>query len=569
MPVAEPQKIYKQMKKVITLLPVLLLMTVLHAQSLQQSVNLRYSSEPLGAVLADISAEYNVRFSYSPDFIPVDKTVSISADNVPLSFALDDICEQVPMKYASAGGQILLKPDRSKEARQIGQLSTRNGKIRQTSPIYPEPYDKAERERLRGKMSSIERSEEQLLIEGGSGNDLKEMNTASYRVASSAEMTDESYIWSEDRRLAQISLLPFLSSNSTDSEEITNHVSFNVLWGTNGGVEGLEIGGLVNTVRKDVDGMQIAGLGNSVGGNVEGTQVGGLFNVNGGQTTGLQIAGLVNVTNAGHAIQLAGLGNKVRNDYKGLQVGGLFNHSGGKAEGSQLAGLFNYSYDTAGTQLSGLFNVAGDVNTGQLSALFNKGRKVNGFQLGLINVSDTISGTPVGLLNIVKKGYNRIEVSANDVLYANIGLKLGAHKFYNIFHVGARWDDLKPGVQGETPGTYMSWGVGYGIGHTTRLGRKWLLNTEVVAIQINEQEYWTNTLNLLNQLRLTLDVHPGKNRLSYFVGPVANLMVSQVENPETGELGSTVIRPSHLLIDNQKNDTSVKAWIGIQAGIRF
>jgi len=542
----------------------------LPAQSLQQQVSLSYSGERLDNVLADISQSYQVRFSYSPNFIPVDKRVSVQANNMPLSTALDDICAQVPMSYASVGGQILLKPDKSRKE-QLGQLNTLKGKVTQTSPIYPEKdMNKVERERLKQMLLPIEKMDENLVIKG-EGHDYKQINTSVYRLPEGVVEGDSvsSYIWREDRRLAQISLLPYLGTNALESDEITNNVSFNVLWGTNGGVDGVEIGGLVNTVRKDVNGMQIAGLGNTVGGDVEGTQVGGLFNVNKGATKGAQLAGLVNTTHTGEAAQLAGIGNLSKADYKGLQLAGIFNHSGGNAEGTQMAGLFNYAYGKTGTQVAGLFNIAGDVSEGQVSAIFNKGAKVEGSQLALINIADTISGTPIGLINIVKNGYNRFEISAHDILYANVALKLGAHKFYNIFHLGARWDKLKPGEPDAAPGTYMSWGLGYGIGNTAILNPRLLMNFELVAVQINEQEYWTRELNLLNQVRLTFDFHKPDKRFSFFAGPVGNVMVSKVRNPETGELGGTVVKPSYLLIDESDENTSVKAWVGVQAGIRF
>jgi hypothetical protein len=557
------------MKKLLLLLSAILgLAAATTGQSLQQKVTMKYSGEPLGQVLTDISQSYQVRFSYSPDFIPVDRKVSVQVKEQSLSYALDMICEQVPMRYASAGGQILLKPDRSKETKRLGQINTLKGKVRQTSPIYPEPVNKAERDRLKRNMSPLGKYEEHLVIEGSTGNDLKDINTGMYRLPADT-LWEESYIWNDDRRLAQVSLLPYLGTNTDRSAEITNNVSFNVLWGTNGGVDGLEVGGLVNVVVNDVSGMQIAGLGNTIGGNLEGTQVGGLFNVNKGHTTGLQVAGLLNTTQKGHAVQLAGIANKSKGDYRGLQFSGLFNSSGGKAEGSQISGLFNYAYSNAGTQLSGLFNIAGDVSHGQISGLFNKGAYVNGAQLALINISDTITGTPIGLFNIVKKGYNRIEVSGNDALFANVGVKFGAHRLYNIIHAGARWDELKPGVADTAPGTYMSWGLGYGIGNTTALSPRLLMNFELVAIQINEQEYWTKSLNLLNQVRLSFDLHKPGKRLSVFAGPVGNVMLSRVVNPETGAIGSTVIQAPYTLLEATDSGTNVKFWLGLQGGIRF
>lgn len=534
------------------------------AQSLATPVTLQCEDEPLGAVLTHMSRKYAIRFSYSPDFVPVHSLVSLEARETPLSDVLDDIDAQVGLKYAAVGGQVLLKP--AKASQKLGQLTTLPGEVRQTSPIYPEPVDKVERERLKSIVSPIQREQEISVLQSGGGD--SNSSIQGYRLETMPPSTGESYIWDNDR-LAQISLVPFLGTNAEENTEITNNVSFNVLWGDNGGVEGLEVGGLVNKVRNDVMGMQIAGLVNTVGGNVEGTQISGLCNVNKGKTSGLQVAGLINTTGEGHAVQIAGLGNKVKRDHKGLQIAGLFNHSGGKAEGGQLAGLFNYSYAEAGAQLAGLWNVAGDVNTGQVSGIFNKAKRVNGSQLGLVNISDTISGVPVGLLNIVKKGYNRVEVSASDALYANVAFRLGAHRFYNIFHFGARWDKLATNTSNATPGTYMSWGVGYGIGSAHILTPNVLVNMEALAIQINEQEVWTNQLNLLNQIRLTLDFHKKDGRISFFCGPSINVMLSQYRHPETGTLGSTVIQPYRPLLEIEQDGLSTQVWVGLQGGIRF
>ncbi|MCB0551025.1 MAG: hypothetical protein KDD19_25870 [Phaeodactylibacter sp.] len=541
----------------------------LNSQSLDQRVTLRYSNEPLGEVLAGISQDYQVRFSYSPNFIPVERRVTLHVVNEPLSVAMDDITSQVPVAYAAVGGQVLLKPDKSRE-NQLGQLQTLKGSVRQTSPIYPnEPKmdqrAKAERERLMRQMYPIGESGEPRVIKSG-GDTYREVNLdVFYRpIPSAGEEKAPARKNSGDTRLAQISLLPFVGTNALRSNEITNKFSVNLLWGTNGGVNGMEVGGLVNHVRHDVQGVQVAGFGSTVGGKVTGTQVSGLFNIIGDTLTGVQASGLLNISGEAQAVQAAGLSNITKGNFTGVQAAGLFNVSAGDANGLQAAGLFNYSRGKAKSQFSSLFNIAEDVQVGQASALFNVGKKVGGFQIGLINVADTVSGVPIGLLNIIKKGYNRFEISANDALYANAALKLGAYRFYNIIHLGARWD--KAQIPGDAA---MSWGLGYGLGSALPLSPRLLLNIEAVAIHINEKERWTNELNLLNQLRFTLDFHQENRRTSFFAGPVANVLVSKLEDPETGEIGSAVIDPSYTLLHHNKGGTDVKLWAGLQAGLRF
>ena len=541
----------------------------LQGQALEQRVTLRYSGEPLGEVLTDISENYQVPFSYSPDFIPVERRVSLNLNDEPLAIAMDEISRQVPVAYAAVGGRVLLRPDKSRE-NQLGQLETLKGSVRQTSPIYPsEPavseQARKERERLMRKMYPIGEPRDVKVIKSG-GDSYRELElTVGYRPLPEITEGEASAQNNKgDTRLAQISLLPFIGTNALRSNEITNRVSVNVLWGTNGGVDGMEVGGFFNNVKNDVHGVQVAGIGSRVGGKVSGTQASGLFNLVGDTLTGVQAAGLINISGDAQAVQAAGLSNVANGNVAGVQAAGLFNIAAGDADGVQAAGLFNSCHGKTKTQLSSLFNIAGDVQVGQASGLFNVARKVSGFQVGLVNVADTVSGVPIGLLNIVKKGYNRFEISANDALYANVSLKLGAYRFYNIIHIGARWDK----TAGQS-GTDMSWGLGYGLGTALRMTPRLLLNIEAVAIHINEKERWTNELNLLNQLRFTLDYHKENGRTSFFAGPVANVLVSRLYNPETGMAGSTVIDPSYTLLDHNKGDTSVKLWAGVQAGIRF
>jgi len=312
------------------------------------------------------------------------------------------------------------------------------------------------------------------------------------------------------------------------------------------------VGGLLNSVRRDVRGVQVAGLGNMVGEDVTGTQVAGIFNRVGGTTTGVQVAGLLNDN---------------RGNNFGVQVAGLYNYTHGDTAEVQIAGLFNYAEGRVNTQLSPLFNQAGDVGWGQAS-LLNLGKRVGGFQLGIINFSDTIAGAPIGLLSIVRRGYNKMEISSGEYLWANLGFKFGGRRFYNIFHFGARWDDLnRVQPDGQTlNGVFMSWGLGYGFGIAPPLGRRVLLNIEAVAIHINELEAWTNQLNMLVQNRFTFDFQVGRH-INLFAGPVINMMWSTLSDEQTGAKGSTLV-PEPLL-DRQHLDVNFKAWIGFQAGMRF
>ena len=556
------------------LLSLVMLGSSLQAQQLSQRVSLDYSNERLGYVLTDISTVYDVRFSYSSDFIPVDQRVSIRIDNQPLSIALDDLFGTTSVQYKTIGGQVVLRRAHNKP-QQLSQTSLPR-KVKQTSPIHQEPADpntlaiaKRKQIMMRNRPEKLEPIQKSSLHELPGGDSMIELDLEQYKIAfDELDLEEEE---EDDTRFAQISILPYVGTNALKSNEVTNNVSVNLFWGTNGGVAGVEVGGFVNTVVNDVYGMQIAGMGNMVGGEVIGTQIGFLFNYCKGRTQGLQASGLFNVTGSGDAVQFAGLFNSARGDFSGLQAAGLLNRSKGSS-GVQIAGLNNISSGDTKTQISGLFNVAKDVESGQVSALLNVGKKVSGFQIGLINISDTISGTPIGLLNIVKHGYNRVELSSQEALIANFQLKLGARSFYNIFHFGARWDDVNvmTGNNQEEGNSVMTWGLGYGFGTTVTLGTRSLVNLELMSIHINEKEAWTNTLNLLNQFKLLFDYRIGK-RTSIFLGPTYNAMFSKLEDPETGVIGSNISPYSfyNQTFENDNSTTNLQMWVGLNAGIRF
>ncbi len=379
---------------------------------------------------------------------------------------------------------------------------------------------------------------------------------------------------SPDRQIAQISVLPKFGTNPNSDETVTTAVSMNLLWGVNGEVSGLEIGGGLNTVKRDMTGFQAAIIGNHVKRNVTGTQVGGLFNHNGGATKGLQAAGLFNLSHRAEAAQTAGLVNWVREDVSGVQASGLFNRSGGSAKALQASGLFNAAggnaaVQTAGAfnlsrgnaklQVSGLFNIAKDVEIGQFGGLVNLAKgEMKGFQIGFLNISDTVSGVPIGLVNVVKHGYNKIEVYSSEILHGNFQLKMGAHIFYNIFQAGARVP------LGD--GHYL-WSVGYGIGTVIMPRPRNHLNFELMALHINEDEVWTNTLNSIGQFRLLWN-YQFTEKMGFFAGPAFNLMASMLRNPETGEIRSTVV-PYALIDRDLSPKLNLKGWIGVSVGFRF
>lgn len=522
------------------------------SSQLDQPVSLAIEDIPLVQALDEISDHHKVYFSYSSDFIPVNQQVSVVVQNQPLSRALDELFDNTKIVYRPIGNQIVLRIDPDK---QLGSLTkTEMGKPILIKKI-PEPvFERPPAEKLR--MDPIYSPE---LEEISSASESK-MFPLDSDLLRQEKMKIE---WESQLRpvagksLAQISLLPGLGTNRKTGQHTTNNVSVNLFVGANAGVNGLEVGGLLNAVSGDVKGIQIAGLGNHVGENVIGTQVGGLYNSTKRSTKGVQAAGLFNYSYDASAVQAAGLMNIVRDEFDGVQASGLFNVAGKNSDALQAAGLFNVNRGASRIQVGGLFNVAKDVKYGQVSALVNVAREVEGFQIGFINISDTVSGVPIGLINIVKKGYNKFEMYSSELLYFNIDFKLGAKVFYNIFHLGLRMPKFKN----------MSWGLGYGMGMVFNQKTKSHMNVEAMIIHINEREIWTNEINTIAQLKFLYSRQFSK-KTHFFWGPSFNIMHSHKLNADTGESGSSLV-PYAIIDNNFQDGSSLKGWIGLNVGFRF
>lgn len=74
----------------------------------EQNLSLRFVNTPLEQVLQQISAQSSVRFSYSPDAIPVNKSISYTCTSRKLSLVLDDICTLAGIQYKLVGDHLVL-----------------------------------------------------------------------------------------------------------------------------------------------------------------------------------------------------------------------------------------------------------------------------------------------------------------------------------------------------------------------------------------------------------------------------------------------------------------------------
>jgi hypothetical protein len=393
-------------------------------------------------------------------------------------------------------------------------------------------------------------------------------------------------------RPVQLSVVPFLGTNHLLSGNVVNDYSFNILGGYSRGLEKFELGGFFNIEREDMNGGQIAGVFNAVAGKMKGAQFAGIFNANYDSASGAQVAGISNINwNSSSMFSVAGMLNFTRLDSRGLHLAGLTNFTLGEQQGPHIAGLFNFStknsgivqgagvfnfaagsYDglqiaglfnfagrnVRGTQLAGLLNVTGSKVTGsQVAGLLNYATRVNGGQLAVINIADSVKGIPVGIFSFVLKGYHKIEISADEIFYANAAFRTGVRQFYNIFTAGA-----KPDSFGKDQ-TY--WTFGYGFGSAPKL-TKWLsLNLDVTANQVVYDKK-IDALNLLNKGYLGVDLQFTKH-VSLTFGGTFNAYVTE-NNYEGYKPLFTNYNP-HIIHNKTYSDVNIKTWLGGKIGLRF
>lgn len=339
----------------------------------------------------------------------------------------------------------------------------------------------------------------------------------------------------------QISLVPFVGTNGSNSGNVVNGTSINVLGGFSAGNRAFEAAGLFNLNRGNVAGVQVAGLFNQVRGTVDGVQMAGLFNSNLDSVQGVQLAGLTNFTTGKvDGVQISGLANFTPKSVKGVQIAGLLNFSAKDLEGSQISGGLNFT--------------AKNVKGSQVG-LANFGGKVEGFQLGLFNYADSMSGVPVGLITYVRSGYHTLEFSANEVLPLNLAFRSGKREFYNMLFVGFR-----PEIQRD-----VVWSFGYGVGTSPKLTDWLYLNIEASSEQLNQGNVMA--LNLINRFYVGAEFQVAK-KLAIFGGPTANLRVyddTYEFHPELFQYTSPQIRNQRYYPDR----VASQFWWGFRAGLRF
>lgn len=555
--------------------------TSVYQNNLSKRVTFSARQERVGDVLQKISNAGNFYFAYNGSLINQDSLVSLNAKGQPVREVLDAMFDgkvdykendsYIILRYAV--NHFTIEPENITTAENLYMISgyvidTKTGKKVKQASVYEKKLlqsaitdnDGFFTLKFKGEHQSIiltaskETYRDTALVflsginvkpegyndpdkEKGTffGNALEELGIGRFFLSSKQRLQNLNIPSFFANTPFQASLTPGLSSHGMMSSQVVNKFSLNVLGGYTAGVDGVEIGGIFNLNKGDMKMVQVAGVFNVVGRNVTGGQVAGLHNGVQGSIKAVQVSGLLNqVKKNAEGVQVAGLVNIVSQNLRGVQVSGLSNITSREVNGIQVAGLGNIGSRT--------------VRGVQLSSLFNYAKNNKGFQLALVNASDTSSGTSLGLINLVKTGYHKLSFSTNETINANVAYKSGNANLYTLLIGGYNFSDTAKVIS-----------FGLGMGHDFILGKTFSFATELSAqhLYLGNWDY----ANMLYKGQLNLQFRLFKG-LSIFGGPSYNYYVSKAP------LGSSGKNYRQQIVPSRHQDVGrYKGWVGWSAGI--
>lgn len=501
---------------------------------------------------------YQVRFAYSKDVVPFRQMVYLEYRDKDLVQVLEDLGAQTGIIYRRRGSRVILSYDPGR----LASVPTSHV-VQHSVPFVLSPAEKVADEPLfEPDPPVIDSMIHRPSVEALAGLTIRRTEEVQQEDVERSIFLEERLFLDrqEERQWIQVTLIP-AQYLTTRKEGKINHFSVNLVSGSTGGLQGLELGGIRNKVITDAQGLQVAGMFNRVNGNLDGMQLAGLGNYNVGIMRGAQLATIYNINSQTDGLQLAGIFNLNRRVSRAFQIAGLFN-AGRNIAGGQIAGLTNVSMGRSYYQISPLCNFAENVHV-QLGGIVNVAKNVKYVQLGLINVADSVQGISFGLLNLIRNGYNKIEISTSEILYGNIAIKLGTRRFYNTFSLGSNF-------RRNINNSGLVWGYGYGFGFMQKLASKMSINPEVIFTNIQESRIIKPELNLLGQMKLLMNFGQ-EDGFSLFVGPTLNAMLSRIVLPDLTLVGSQAA-PTALyekLVTGLDKPAILKLWVGFSAGIRI
>ncbi|WP_316788042.1 LA_2272 family surface repeat-containing protein [Pedobacter frigoris] len=551
-----------------------------YRRNLDKLVKLDVKAKPVSEVLDKLSKTGGFFFSYSGALFNQDSIVNVNASNIPVRDVLDRIFEgkvaykemgeHVILRYAA--NQLTIEPENISSSEKSYQISgyvidKTTGQAVKKASVY-------EKRTLDGDLTD-DKGHFKIRIKGDHKMIILTASKEMYRDTSLVFLSDikikpEGYRDKDDEKgsfffntieksgisrfflsskqkfqsmnisgfLAnspfQASFTPGLSSHGIMSSQVINKASLNVIGGYTAGINGVEIAGLFNITKGNVIKLQIAGGFNGVGGSVEGVQVAGLLNDVRTGVKGVQVAGVLNhVKEDAEGVQIAGITNITFKGFRGTQIAGVANISPEKTKGTQIAGVFNYT--------------AKEIDGAQIAGIFNYAKQMKGLQIGLVNISDYNDGYSIGLVNYVHHGYHKISISTNETVNANVALKTGNAKLYNIIFAGKNYGDSARILT-----------AGLGFGHDFIFNNKLSVAAELTG-QYLYLGNWDHT-NFMNKFQANLQYQVFKG-ITLFAGPAYSTYSGTEGTAEKGYQQRVAPQRAH------KISLGTKGWMGWNAGI--
>lgn len=501
----------------------------------EHTIKVKFEDVPLVQVLETMTKMYDYQFSYIPEKMPLQNRVFWNPKDAPNNQNIENFLQEQKIQFIRIGDQYVLKYQETEET--LVDVYNDAEEFKAASDFEKEL--KEPREKLFFPELANTPINDRLLPYTYDPSLPIKKDFSLPRVDDSSKRPFEMM----EKEGAQISLIPGVGTSKANKEKV-NKASLNLLYGYNGGVEGIEVGAGVNRIEHDVNGVQVAGIANHVGNKV----------------TGFQWASTYNRAKSLNGVQLSGTINVVTDTLEGMQISGFGNIHRGKVGGFQFASFFNTSRGAANSQISGFYNQAESID-GLQGGIINAASHVEGIQFGLINVADSVSGASIGLLSFVKHGYNHFEIYSTEAMYVNGSFTFGSRKFYNRIILGATSYDQK-----------FTWGLGYGIGTNVRFSEKNSLNIDLQTMHVNV-DGWSKHVNFLNTLSFNLTTKVS-DRIDFFIGPTANLYIKDQSNLYGSEPVTSPFLPDVFPFyseykDDPTNNTLIKGWVGWKAGFRI
>lgn len=337
----------------------------------------------------------------------------------------------------------------------------------------------------------------------------------------------------------QLSLGYPLGTNGINALEYSNVLSMNLLYGINGGLDGVEVGATFNYIHQNANGVQISGVSNIVRRYSNGIFVTGAANLHFGPVKGVDVAGGLNLS-GGHAdgFFVAGGANIHLRTLDGVSIAGGLNMAAGDAEGFTIAPVNLFLQDYFGVQI-GVVNMV---------------NRMDGLQVGVVNiVNDGTEALPIGLVSVVRNGYFELEVNANELSYLNANFKMGVSRFYNVYSVGYSVYEGLP---------VYRFGLGIGTSQPVRYRHR-------VAFELLQQEIiynwnWNNGLNMLTRFGMDYRMRIGDS-FTIVLGPSCNAMLTnQKVNDEYGTLNIP-----KTFYEQEWTNSKLFMWFGWKLGFSY